>query len=59
LRDQLLFFGLAELIHKIADKLNQNKAGWGIQADFFADSPNGLFLRDQEAKTSESGEMPG
>jgi len=41
---------------RIACKPNQNKAGWSIQADFFADIPDGLFLRNQEAKNSERSE---
>jgi len=41
---------------KITGKLNQNEAGWSIQADFFADIPDGLFLRNREAKTSERSE---
>ena len=33
--------------------------GWSIQADVLAEIPDGLFLRDQEAKISESRRNAG
>ena len=46
----------AHIMNNIGGKVNQNEAGWSIQADFFADIPDSLFLRNREAKTSERSE---
>jgi len=46
-------------IIQIAGKAIRNEAGWSIQADFFADIPENPFWGNQEAKTSESRQMPG
>jgi hypothetical protein len=46
----------AHIVNKIVGKVNQNEAGWSMQADFFADIPHGLCLGNQEAKTSERSE---
>lgn len=45
--------------HKLTGIASQNKAGCSIQADFFANLPDGLFLNDQEAKTTESRQGAG